>query len=1305
MSAQPMTGEAISLPTSPEALSPSHPPPSPSSQSPRVPARRAPARPPPSRKTAPPTEKESSPPLQVTDGGSETPPCPVALPRRPKGGEQPRKPPLRKSNTLPPEPRPNPALQNPTHKQAPPKPAPYRGSRPPPPRPQGRGDKPSEVKTQTKPPQPKERAPVVVPDSAVKTENVEAPQPKQRGKSVITAVDNKQSQPSKELETDKPETTELPQAPQRTKSVTTTVDKALSRETSRGLGKEQHETVEVPQVKQRTTAAVDTQQPQPKETNKDVEKDKTREVTPPKPRRAVPKEAVSSGSPPQPRPRAASASRPQFHKPPPPTEPSPPARTRPAPPLSSVVPSKPRPPPPSRPPAKRDSSTVEITPTEQVPKPKRRSQLLHSASAEEPPSHQSEGPTPAEKKVEPPTGESVDSSTTNTERTGDRVQKRPGKPPPPRQAKKSEGKPEGRVLQRRMTMPSKPPPPRTSTQPQLGSKVTAQEKCSGEGVNQPVAKRRMTVASEQKTGTSEGKTLASEVKSATGEGGEGKSGGEEEVKVTVKKPARRRMPMVIRPMEDEEERTSGEGKSSATTKTKKTIAGSSPKPARPPGRPTAQPSRKQQAPPKPSTPPSSPQQAAADKSKPPSEDTKVVPENKAPPKPSKLPWSPQQTADQGTDKSKAPSEETKAVPDDKLPSPQPVTIADAQVESSGSETAQPRERTEEAEEIPSHSQAHSELQKAERASATNSSVGKSEEVVEEVGVGEKEGVADGELHDATKTEEEETGVVLRLKEPAVTQLETYPKRARPMSVPAGRPGRPPKPGAPQPLVQGKTKTKPARPPGRPAQRPAQGPSRPSQPTKKAQTPVDPNAPPELPPRPGPGHILYRYVCAVPHGIALANHEPTDPSELPYEVDDVIELIEKVDNDWFYARNADLEMCEGMIPARDLRLVRKLAGESTVSGFEEGPCAVAMFTFQGQTEDELSFKEGDLIMLKTRVGRKWLRGKLVTGQEGIFPRNFVEIVEDLPEDAVDETPAPTQSQSTTEIHGPHCVAVYEFAAGGPDELCLRVGDRVELLARVGNEWLRGRLGGQEGIFPREFIEIREDLPADNRSDVLSKALYDFDGQAGELSFKAGERVRVTARVNEEWVEGETEDGGQRGMFPVSFVDRVAPDLPNKTPADTEPAQTAQSETVATGKCEALFDFNAGNSGELSFKTGDVIFTLEWVNEEWMNGRIGDREGMFPVGFVKVLEELPKPKDQKDTSKALSHLTKLDDSLLPRAEALRDFTATNSSHLSFRAGDVLNLLERISGDWYSGENTRTGDFGDFPASSVRVIEPLP
>lgn len=43
------------------------------------------------------------------------------------------------------------------------------------------------------------------------------------------------------------------------------------------------------------------------------------------------------------------------------------------------------------------------------------------------------------------------------------------------------------------------------------------------------------------------------------------------------------------------------------------------------------------------------------------------------------------------------------------------------------------------------------------------------------------------------------------------------------------------------------------------------------------------------------------------------------------------------------------------------------------------------------DDELSFDAGVLIMLKTRVGSNWLRGRLVDGSEGIFPKEYVEIV--------------------------------------------------------------------------------------------------------------------------------------------------------------------------------------------------------------------------------------------------------------------------------------------------------------------------
>ena len=50
-----------------------------------------------------------------------------------------------------------------------------------------------------------------------------------------------------------------------------------------------------------------------------------------------------------------------------------------------------------------------------------------------------------------------------------------------------------------------------------------------------------------------------------------------------------------------------------------------------------------------------------------------------------------------------------------------------------------------------------------------------------------------------------------------------------------------------------------------------------------------------------------------------------------------------------------------------------------------------FSPGAESMDELSFKGGDLIMLKARVGKDWLRGKLINGAEGIFPKSYVEIV--------------------------------------------------------------------------------------------------------------------------------------------------------------------------------------------------------------------------------------------------------------------------------------------------------------------------
>lgn len=60
----------------------------------------------------------------------------------------------------------------------------------------------------------------------------------------------------------------------------------------------------------------------------------------------------------------------------------------------------------------------------------------------------------------------------------------------------------------------------------------------------------------------------------------------------------------------------------------------------------------------------------------------------------------------------------------------------------------------------------------------------------------------------------------------------------------------------------------------------------------------------------------------------------------------------------------------------------------------GPRCIARFEYIGDQRDELSFSEGETIILKEYVNEEWAKGEL-RGASGIFPLNFVEIIEDLP----------------------------------------------------------------------------------------------------------------------------------------------------------------------------------------------------------------------------------------------------------------------------------------------------------------------
>jgi len=49
-------------------------------------------------------------------------------------------------------------------------------------------------------------------------------------------------------------------------------------------------------------------------------------------------------------------------------------------------------------------------------------------------------------------------------------------------------------------------------------------------------------------------------------------------------------------------------------------------------------------------------------------------------------------------------------------------------------------------------------------------------------------------------------------------------------------------------------------------------------------------------------------------------------------------------------------------------------------------------------------------------------------------------------------------------------------------------------------------------------------------------------------------------------------------------------------------------------QALFDFTPQEDGELEFKRGDIITVTEKSDENWWQGTLNGRSGMFPSTYI-------------------------------------------------------------------------------------------
>uniref|UniRef100_A0A8C7VWQ7 Intersectin 2b n=1 Tax=Oncorhynchus mykiss TaxID=8022 RepID=A0A8C7VWQ7_ONCMY len=275
--------------------------------------------------------------------------------------------------------------------------------------------------------------------------------------------------------------------------------------------------------------------------------------------------------------------------------------------------------------------------------------------------------------------------------------------------------------------------------------------------------------------------------------------------------------------------------------------------------------------------------------------------------------------------------------------------------------------------------------------------------------------------------------------------------------------------------------------------------------------------------------------------ALCSWTAKTESHLNFSKDDVIWVLEQQDSWWL----GELNGAQGWFPKTYVTLLGE--NEDTTNSINSPPDGseyVALYTYESPEPGDLTFREGDVILVTQREGEWWSGG--IGDRTGVFPSNYVKPKETDTSSNSGKSGQPGKKPEIAQVST-------TYTATGTEQLSLAPGQLILILSKNPTGWWLGELQArgkkrQKGWFPASHVKMLGSNSGKSTPAPLPVcqviAMYDYKAaNEDEMSFSKGQLISVFDKNDPDWWKGEV--NGVTGLFPTNYV--------KMTTADTDPSQ--------------------------------------------------------------------------------------------------------------------------------------------------------